>query len=248
MHAETQIFDREIKFDPRSRSFPISTTFTHNKIRSYTWKCEAWNDQGREGACVGFAWSHELTARPVEIKTSNEVARQIYIEAQKLDQWAGEDYEGTSVIAGVKAVRALYADKDGNPLIAEYRWAFSLEDIVRTLGFRGPIVLGMNWYSGMFNTDANGFIRKTGFLAGGHAILARGVKIVWLDKKAPKVWSNVDRQLSYVVLRNSWGKAWGDGGDAKISLNDLNALMREQGEACVPVVRKKGLAVRKVPK
>lgn len=238
-YSETQLLDREIKFDERSRAFSISTIIPHDKLRSYTWKCDAWNDQGREGACVGFAWSHELAARPVIIPTSNELARHIYFQAQKMDIWAGEDYEGTSVLAGVKAVQELVKNVKGEPVIEQYRWAFTLEDLIRSLGFHGPAVLGLNWYSEMFNTDDNGFIHKGGYVAGGHAILAHGVKAVWLDKKVEKNFANVDKKNSYVLLRNSWGKDWGLEGGAKISLEDLGALLKEQGEACIPVVRKK---------
>lgn len=231
------VFDRVVQFDPRSRGFAAVTLIPHNLIRSYTWKCEAWHDQGREGACVGFAWSHELTARPAKVTTTAADAMKIYKEAQKIDEWPGENYEGTSILAGVKIVRSQFKNKKGNPLIGEYRWAFGIEDLVRVLGFRGPAVLGLNWYSGMLHTNRQGFISKAGYLAGGHAILAYAVKIVWKDKKGSKEWSNVDMDSSYVTLRNSWGKLWGVNGDAKITLRDLDVLLHEQGEACVPTIR-----------
>ena len=236
---EVRVLDRKIKFDPRSRAFSITDVISHDRIRSYSWACTTWNDQGKEGACVGFAWSHELASRPVVIPTDNDIARNIYLNAKKIDEWAGEDYDGTSVLAGVKSTRELFKDKNGIPSIAEYRWAFSLEDLVRALGFRGPAVLGMNWYVGMFNTDASGFIHKSGWLSGGHAIMARAVSIVWIDAKATKTWCNVNLALSYVTLRNSWGKDWGVSGECKISLTDLEALLKEQGEVCIPVIRKK---------
>jgi hypothetical protein len=233
----SRTFDRIARFDPRSRAFAAVSTLPHNNVRSYTWRCGTWNDQGQEGACVGFAWSHELAARPAEVPTTEAQARLIYHEAQKLDEWAGESYEGTSVLAGVKAVKANFKNAKGVPLIGEYRWAFGVEDLVRVLGYRGPAVLGINWYSGMFNTDAGGFIHKTGSLAGGHAILARAVKLAWVDPHGPREFSNTDQSLSYVTLRNSWGRAWGMGGDCRVSLSDLGALLQEQGDACIPVVR-----------
>lgn len=237
--TEVRVLDRKVNFDARSRAFSVATATPHTKIRSYSWACTTWNDQGQEGACVGFAWSHELSARPVVIPTDNVAARAIYATAKTLDPWVGEDYEGTSVLAGVKAARDLYKDKKGAPVIAEYRWAFSLEDLVRSLGYRGPAVLGINWYTGMYNVDSTGFIHKNGWLAGGHAILARSVRIVWKDVKVAKTWDNVDLTLSYVILRNSWGKLWGTNGDCKISLSDLDVLLGEQGEVCIPVIRKK---------
>lgn len=225
-------FDRRPFLDPRSRAFRAVDTIGHNKLRSYTWSCGQWNDQGQEGACVGFAFSHELTARPAVVPVDANGAREVYKLAQTLDPWEGEDYDGTSVLAGVKAVQRLYPGKlDG------YRWAFGLEDVVRVLGYRGPVVLGVNWYMGMFEPGGDGWIGPYGEWVGGHALLARGVKLVKNFERMPMEWVNVDLDRSYVLLRNSWGRGWGMDGDAKISLRDLDILLKQDGEACVPMKR-----------
>jgi hypothetical protein len=233
-----RVLNRVVHFDERSRSFPATAGIEENPFRSYTWRCNAWNDQGREGACVGFAWSHELAARPAEYPTDAAFAQKIYQRAKQLDPWPGEDYDGTSVLAGAKAVKEMVG-LAGKPLIEEYRWAFGIEDVLRVLGYRGPLVLGLNWYEGMFDPDVNGFIRPTGAILGGHAILARAVKIVWRNGHGPATVENLDTEKSFVTLRNSWGRDWGIGGDCRISVLDLNILLREQGEACVPTVRHK---------
>jgi len=207
-------------------------------FRSYSWRCNAWNDQGTEGACVGFAWSHELAARPAEYPADEKLAVQIYNRAKQLDPWEGEDYDGTSVLAGAKAVQELVNDK-GKSLVQEYRWAFGVEDVLRVLGYRGPLVLGVNWHEGMWEPDANGFIEPTGNIVGGHAILARAVKIVWRNGHGPANLNNLDTEKSYVTLRNSWGRDWGIGGDCRISVLDLHYLLRNDGEACIPVTRNK---------
>jgi hypothetical protein len=143
----------------------------------------------------------------------------IYTEAQKVDEWPGEDYDGTSVLAGAKVCKAW-----GH--YGAYRWAFSLEDLVLALGYAGPVVLGINWHADMFEPDSTGRIRPTGQVVGGHAILAHAVNIKTSKRSDPRVW-----------LWNSWGRAWGQDGRAWLSWDDISKLLSDDGEACVPQER-----------
>lgn len=210
------------QFDDRSLNFPIMATLSVEQVtkpRSYTWNCATYLNQGSIGACVGFSWSHEIAAKPVVRPVSYESALKVYIEAQKIDEWPGENYEGTSVLAGAKIIKSLgYLD--------EYRWAFGVSELVLAVGYKGPAVLGIPWYDGMFTPDSEGIIRPTGRQVGGHAILANGV--------------NIKKQL--FRLHNSWGWMWGKGGDCFISFDDMDHLLRNRGEACIPVKRGKGIA------
>lgn len=211
------------QFDEKSRNYPIRTIVKMTAPRSYTWPCLQHLDQGTEGACVGFSLAHELIAKPVAAKniTAKFASEKIYWEAQKIDPWAGgaypgasPKYEGTSVLAGVKVVHAL-----GH--IGEYRWAFGLDDLVLAVGHCGPAVIGVNWYDGMFDAHSCGYIHVTGSIAGGHAILCKGVNI----------------KGRYFVLHNSWGRTWGHNGDAKIGWDDMDRLLHEGGEAVIPIQR-----------
>lgn len=231
-----RIVDRIPQFDERSRAFSAVVGIEENLFRSYTWSCEVYNDQGREGACVGFAWSHELGARPKIVIRDAAFALSIYRRAQQLDEWAGENYSGTSVLAGVKAVQET-VNTLGNSLIKEYRWAFGIQDVLRVIGYRGPVVLGIDWYSGMYSPDANHFISPVGERVGGHAIMANGVKIVKVNSLLPATWDNVDQDKSYVRLHNSWGRGYGLNGDAFITVRGLDKLLRDGGEACIPTLR-----------
>lgn len=207
------------EFDSRSLSFPVKEVLPKEakKPRSYTWAVPVQLDQGSEGACVGFAWSHELAARPAKMDwLENKDAIKIYKKAQTLDQWPGENYSGTSVIAGVKAVMDSYPKA-----YSEYRWAFSMDDLIMTLGYLGPVVLGVNWYSGFYRPDNNGVISMSGYVAGGHAILA----------------NKVDVKNKMIGLKNSWGTSWGKRGSCLISFKDMKKLLDQGGEACVPLGR-----------
>lgn len=219
MKTKTVKFGRLVQFDERSRGYPIRSILRGEprKPRSYTWRCTEYLDQKAEGACVGFSIAHELIARPAEVTGITAVqARAIYKRAQKLDQWPGENYEGTSVLAGMKAMQELHPGKVG-----EYRWAFGLSDVLRTVSYYGPVVLGIPWYEGMTSPTADGVIRATGQVLGGHAILCNGVSV----------------KTNMVRLHNSWGVDWGKGGDCFLSFKDLEKLLYEDGEACVPEKR-----------
>lgn len=209
--------DRIPEFDEQSRKFGIRRLLPDKPPRSYSWRSTKVLDQGQEGACVGFAWTQELISRPVvQPLLDDAFAQTIYREAQELDEWPGHDYSGTSVLGGAKAVLA-------RGHMHEYRWAFGFNDLVMALGYAGPVVLGLNWYTGMMDATADGQIMKSGAVEGGHSICAFGV--------------NVPQRR--IKLINSWGKDWGDEGRCWISYDDMEALLAEQGEACIPIGRVK---------
>jgi len=189
----------------------------YREPKTKIWQCAKVLDQGQEGSCVGHGFAHELIAKPYPIKGINHPrAVQIYKKAQTLDEWPGENYSGTSVLAGAKALQLLFPGT-----IDSYRWAFDIQDIVATLGYHGPIVIGVNWYSGFFTPAADGFIHLTGTIQGGHCLLLRGV----------------DVQKNAFMLHNSWGETWGKKGTALISFDDMQRLLIEGGDFCIPITR-----------
>lgn len=232
--VEDRRLDRLVHFDERSRSYPVSATFTsrqHRRMRSYTWRCRDVLDQGTEGRCVEYAISHALLARPVEIDSltvfSSVRDADVYHAAQHLDDWDGcyrgsscavspfpASYEGTSILAGMKA-----ATDAG--LFREYRWCFGLQDLITAVGYKGPVVLGVPWYEGCRDPDGDGFLHPSGAQIGGHALLVVGV--------------DVKRQT--FTLHNSWGPSWGERGRAKLSWTDMDRMLEEAGEAVIPVKR-----------
>jgi hypothetical protein len=181
-------------------------------------------DQGREGACTGFAVAHELIAQPSVVRRGIDAhfaKTKIYWEAQKIDRFKGGSYpgadpymEGSSVLAAMKIAKRL-------GYISEYRWAFGIEDVKKAISEIGPVVLGIPWYEGMFEPASCGKLHPIGEKVGAHAILARGIHVP--GRK--------------ILLHNSWGSDWGDNGCAWISWDDLAYCLRRGGEACIPTKR-----------
>lgn len=229
--------DWQGRYDPESRNYSAVEGIEDKPLRSRRWECDTVLDQGSEGACVGFGWSAELAAKPKVVAVNDAFALDLYHRAQQIDEWDGEDYSGTSVLAGAKAVMEHVNSKD-NALIGEYRWAFGVEDVLRVVGHRGPVVLGITWYYNMYTPDGNNFIHASGEVVGGHCILLVGSELVALDNTQPLTIDNLDRENSRVILHNSWGTNWGNNGEAYLSLADLYVLLEDQqGEACIPMKR-----------
>jgi len=157
--------------------------------------------------CVGFAWTGWGIACPVEDLWTNVMGHSIYRECKVFDGEPGAE-NGSTIRSGAKVMK-----KRGR--IATYFFARSVDEALTYLAAFGPVVFGTVWTEGMFKPSLFGkIIRPTGPVKGGHAWLAIGV-----DGK-------------YVTIRNSWGTDWGKGGDARISIADLEDVYMSGGEAC----------------
>lgn len=211
---------RHPHFDDRSRSYPIRTLLPARALRT----ARIWDvlgpfplDQQAEGACVGMGWSAELAADPVVIPVPDvSFAFRLYELAREQDRLMGNYWgDGASVLAGAKAAAA-------KGWVAQYRWAFSIDDVIDTLVAHGPVVLGVPWFSDMYRTDANGLVKVGGDLVGGHCLLAYGY-LPGTDHGP------------VVLLLNSWGDSYGIHGRASIKVDDLARLLADDGEACIAV-------------
>lgn len=227
--------DRLPQFDTRSRNFPVALDPLFSKtLKGKTHQLPLRLDQGSEGACVGFSRAHDLAASPSPIKgMSDAKANEIYKLAQTLDEWPGENYSGTSVLAGVKAAQQLGC-------IGEYRWAFGIDDVLGAIASVGPVVFGIPWLDSMFDPDELGRLDCSGETAGGHAIIGRSIHVPrdgWIV--ISRTWKGRTRTLRwksakpYVGLTNSWKDDWGVFGEAWIAADDLENLLDDWGEACI---------------
>lgn len=207
--------------DANDEKFPMSavlapraetTTRTYRYYNRGLWQ----GDQGNTSECVGYACTHWLQAGPVFNRNADVHQpiinpTDVYNLAQTMDEWAGEGYLGTSVRAGAKALRQL-------GYVASFYWGQSVTDIANAILTTGPVVMGTDWYEGMFTPNAAGWIEATGAVTGGHAWLVYGV-------------NTVSRKF---LCRNSWG-AWGRKGSFWISFDTMEKLMQNHGEAMLAV-------------
>jgi hypothetical protein len=226
--------DRVRHVDLRSLDYPVSELLTadqYSNPRSYTWRLETYLDQGPDGACVGFAFSHELAARPGVVSgINNTYAKHLYWDAQRADPWLGgsypdasPQYEGTSTVAGAQVAKR-------RGFIKEYRWALNIMDLVTAVGYSGPAVMGVDWYEDMIDPDEGGYVHPYGDIVGGHCVCLIGVRIV------RTAIGKVDMLRSYFVIHNSWGPDWGVDGRCGITLAELMVLW-PAGDFCIPIGR-----------
>lgn len=213
--------------DERDRNYPLRAILKEDEQLTaddeaalrrgwrYWWPGGWWGDQGRTPQCVAYSLLHQLEDGPLTKEPRKPgagpivPAQQVYDLAQRLDEWAGENYDGTSVRGGAKALRQL-------GFIREYRWAFTIDVLVRALLVEGPVVFGTYWYYDMFFPDASGLVSVSGEISGGHAYLLDGV--------------NVNTGL--IRFKNSWGRGWGKRGFGYMRIEDADTLLNRWGEAC----------------
>lgn len=191
---------------PATAALPTYKYWTNGKIL----------DQGYTSQCVAYSGEQFLVSGPVTNKFY-KTPTELYNECQLVDEWEGENYDGTSV-------RALFKVLQSKGYIKEYSWAFNINDVVTHLLSKGPVILGTDWYNSMFETDEDGFLPlfASSGLAGGHAYMVKGCNT---KKVCP------DGSLGAIRIVNSWGTSWGDKGYAWISFRDADRLIQSWGEA-----------------
>ena len=182
-------------------------------------------DQGREGSCTGFGLAtnvnYLLRMRKVTPDRTGASPHMLYQLAKRYDEWPGEDYEGSSARGAMKGwhkhgvcaanlcdnstrlSEEALKDAPKRSLGAYFR--VNHKDLVAmhsALAEVGILYATAAVHSGWENVGADGVIKKTDQIIGGHAFA-----IVAYDEEG--LW-----------IQNSWGPGWGKAGFARISYDD----------------------------
>lgn len=205
-----------IHHDPRSRNYPArGVLFAEDApLRSKTWRRAQAYDQGATSECVAYTGKGVLNTGPFSLWAPYEVRSrydedQFYAGAQSLDEWPGEDYDGTSALGLLRYLRA-------QRIVGEYRWAFGLDDVLKTLSYHGPVGVGSWWRRGMDEPGPDGRgLSYSGEYRGGHEWELMGVDVTRRE----------------VVAMNSWGEEWGDRGRFRMSWDMLGEVLADDGDA-----------------
>ncbi len=202
--------------DERDRKYALPRTQPRRDFRM--WASDGVLDQGATPQCVGYSTLKYLTSSPI-INKPSLLPVDLYHEAQKVDEWPGEGYAGTSVRAAFKVLKSL-------GFVSEYRWAFDVHAAVAHIINTGPVVMGSAWSADLSNPDRQGYIHAGNLdTNSGHA---------WLVVGANLARRNPDKTVGAVRMVNSWGPDWGPHrGRAWITLRDFDKLIKADGECAV---------------
>jgi hypothetical protein len=216
------------RHDPRSRAFGVSRVLRGTgPLQDVRLPAGPVLDQTTAGTTLeeqscctgcGIVAAHNVL-RPYSLDLGD--AEAIYELGRRRDAVPGEDYPGTSVLAALQAAQEL-------GIIGGYLWCFGTRDIAQTIiQTRRPVVIGIPWLSGMWDTGPAGLVTLTGDDEG----LGHVVTIVGVQRKGPQ-----GQPGPYFVWQNSAGESYGDAGFGYVHHRDLAELLRGVGEAAVPTL------------
>lgn len=179
-------------------------------------------DQGSIGDCTANAALGCLMTDPFYVAGRNFTELDcvsLYEAESKLDdnEIPGEYPPDDTGSTGPWSMKALIQ----KGLIRSYHHAVDYVTALNLLK-TAPISVGVTWYNSMFNADSNGLIKvdPSSGIAGGHQVCVVGF----------------DASAQTIKICNSWGTGWGQGGYCYLSWADFDQLMRDGGDAVVPVL------------
>jgi len=166
-------------------------------------------DQGNFPHCVGFDAADFLINEPTNTPCTDEDGHRFYYMCKEFDGEPGQE-NGSNLRSAAKTLQTIGA-------INNYAFATDFETIKYWLLYKGPLMFGTIWLSGMNTPDETNTVYATGIPEGGHA------------------WEGNGIDEEYVYGQNSWGPDWGDNGAFRIPIADFIKIMSMGGEALAAV-------------
>lgn len=223
--------------------YPLRATLPYT-VPSVEWKLDIntdWRvkyDQGREGACVGYAWSFAMSI----LNRVYYDASWLYRSAQAIDEWDDTPpEEGTSIRAGGDVLRhvghrRIYGGVSRPARldwgIEENRWATTVDQLRTSIAAGLPVVLGCWWFDAFDRPEE---MKRWYGLRQSEWWIGRGKAELWRPRggHAICVYGASDQRQAFALV-NSWGLryplVW-------MPYETMQHLLDRDGEAAVIVDR-----------
>lgn len=114
-------------------------------------------------------------------------------------------------------------------LISGHRTAHGIHNVVSLLQ-TGTAIMGVPWFNAWMQPDSQGFIDGAGTLDDLQWAIASGVAgghetcITAVERLVLTATDTIDAAKSHLRIRNSWSRAFGDGGSFRLHLSTLELL------------------------
>lgn len=163
--------------------------------------------------------AHAASLNLTDAVAAEHFAIGLYADATSCDRWSELAWPthdvGSSGLGVAKAMR-------NRGLIDQYGHATTAEELC-TLLQTGPALMGLPWHAAFSDSDQHGFVDADPAwaqspLEGGHEVCLTALEDVAL------VDGTLDPDHTVLRFRQSWGSAWGDHGDGRLTLRTYLAL------------------------
>jgi len=201
-------------------------------------------DQGREGACTGFALAAVINYLLADRRRSDRVSpRMLYELARRYDEWPGEEYEGSSARGAMKGwVRHGVCTREHWPDDLRGFACFTPERSTLARGFPGGAFYRVDHRQ---VRDLHAALNEIGILyvtlmvhegwqsPGGRTVelhyvesgSQRDIVLPVVERKGRADGGHAIALVGYTpqgfIIQNSWGEDWGAGGFALLPYEDF---------------------------